>query len=176
MIQKLEKWCSFWIQKLQKYRSFWIQKLLIWTKKFLDPKIVEIVRFLDPETAEILQFLDPEIEKMDKNDSGCRNCRNGVISGSRNRRKGRQILYEPATTLISCIHLPPAICDLPTKTPKASTSHTKKYMPDIPPAIYYYNTTPQLGPVIPQLPILQQINFYIPWEWLLGGGWVTTII
>ena len=28
----------------------------------------------------------------DKN-SGCRNHRNGVISGSRNRRKGRQILY-----------------------------------------------------------------------------------
>ena len=41
-----------------------------------------MVQFLDPETAEILQFLDPEIVKMDKK-----------ISGSRNRRKGRQILY-----------------------------------------------------------------------------------
>ena len=51
-------------------------------KKNLDPEIVEMVRFLDPETEEILQFLDPEIVKMDK-----------TISGSRNRRKGRQILY-----------------------------------------------------------------------------------
>ena len=31
---------------------------------------------------------------MDKKISGSRNCRNGAISGSRNRRKGRQILYE----------------------------------------------------------------------------------
>ena len=51
-----------------------------------------MVRFLDQETAEILQFLDPEIVKMDKN-FGSRNHRNDVISGSRNRRKGRQILY-----------------------------------------------------------------------------------
>ena len=32
---------------------------------------------------------------MDKKNSGSRNCRNGVISGSRNRRKGREILYQP---------------------------------------------------------------------------------
>ena len=63
------------------------------TKIFLDPDIVEMVRFLDPETTEILLFLDPEIVKMDKKNFGSRNCRNGVISGSRNRRKGRQILY-----------------------------------------------------------------------------------
>ena len=60
---------------------------------FDDPEIVEIMWFLDPETAEILQFLDPEIVKMDKKISGFRNCRNGVIFGSRNSRKGRQILY-----------------------------------------------------------------------------------
>ena len=94
MIQKLQKWCGFWIQKSQKYCSFWIQKLWIWTKKILDPEIVEMVQFLDPETAEILQFLDPEIVKMDKKISGSRNRRNGAISGSRNPRKGRQILYE----------------------------------------------------------------------------------
>ena len=93
MIQKLQKWCSFWIQKLQKYCISWIQKLWIWTKKILNPEIVEIMRFLDPETAEILQFLDPEIVKMDKKNSGSRNRRNGAISGSRNRRKGQQILY-----------------------------------------------------------------------------------
>ena len=52
-----------------------------------------MVQFLDPETTEILPFLDPEIVKMDKKNSGSRNCRNGAISGSRNRRKGRQILY-----------------------------------------------------------------------------------
>ena len=93
MIQKLQKWSSFWIQKQQKYWSFWIRKLGIWTKKFLDPQIVEMVRFLFPETTEILPFLDPEIVKMDKTISGSRNCRNGAISGSRNRRKGWQILY-----------------------------------------------------------------------------------
>ena len=48
---------------------------------------------MDPETSEILQFLEPEIVKMDKKNSGYRNRRNGVISGSRNRRKGQQILY-----------------------------------------------------------------------------------
>ena len=52
-----------------------------------------MVQFLDPETTEILPFLDPEIVKMDKKYSGSRNCRNGAISESRNRRKGRQILY-----------------------------------------------------------------------------------
>ena len=52
-----------------------------------------MVRFLDPETADILQFLDLEIVKMDKKNSGYRNRRNGVISGSRNHRKGGQILY-----------------------------------------------------------------------------------
>ena len=52
-----------------------------------------MVQFLDPETTEILPFLDPEIVKMDQKNSGSRNHRNGVISGSRNRRKGRQILY-----------------------------------------------------------------------------------
>ena len=49
---------------------------------FDDPEIAEMVQFLDTETAEILQFLDQEILKMDKK-----------ISGSRNCRKGRQILY-----------------------------------------------------------------------------------
>ena len=115
MIQKLQKWSSFWIQKQQKYCSFWIKKLWIWTNKFLDPEMVEMVRFLDPETAdilqfldpeivklvwfldqetaEILQFLDPEIVKIDKKNSGSRNHRNGVIPWSRNCRKGRQILY-----------------------------------------------------------------------------------
>ena len=53
----------------------------------MDPEIVEVVQFLDPETAEILFFLDPEIVKMDRKNSGCRNRRNSVISGSRNRRK-----------------------------------------------------------------------------------------
>ena len=53
-----------------------------------------MVSFLDPETAEILQFLDPEIVKIDKKNSGSRNRRNGVISEYRNRRKGRQILYD----------------------------------------------------------------------------------
>ena len=53
-----------------------------------------MVRFLGPETAEILQFLDPEIVKMDKKNSGSRNRRNGVISRSRNCRKGQQILYD----------------------------------------------------------------------------------
>ena len=53
-----------------------------------------MVRFLDPETTDILPFLDTEIVKMDKKNSGYRNRRNGVISGSRNRRKGQQILYE----------------------------------------------------------------------------------
>ena len=78
-------------------------------QKFLDPEIVEMVWFLDPETTEILQFMDPEIVKMDQNISGSRYCRNGAkmdklisgsinlrnceISGSRNRRNGRQILY-----------------------------------------------------------------------------------
>ena len=52
-----------------------------------------MVRFLDPETAEILQFLDTEIVKIDKKISGSRIRRYGVISRSRNRRKGRQILY-----------------------------------------------------------------------------------
>ena len=66
MIQKLQKWCSFWIQKQQKYCSFWIQKLWIWTKKLLDLEIVEMVRFPVPKTAEILQFLDQEIVKMGK--------------------------------------------------------------------------------------------------------------
>ena len=62
-------------------------------QKILDPEIEEMVWFLDPETAEIQQFLDPENVKMDNKNSECRNHRNGVISGSRNRRKGRQILY-----------------------------------------------------------------------------------
>ena len=71
--------------------------------QLLDPETAKIPQFLDPEivemdkknsTAEILQFLDPEIVKLDKQISGSRNFRNGVISGSRNRRKGRQILYE----------------------------------------------------------------------------------
>ena len=53
-----------------------------------------MVQILDPETAEILQFLDPGIVKMDEKNSGSRNRRNGVISGSGNRRKGRQILYD----------------------------------------------------------------------------------
>ena len=53
-----------------------------------------MVRFPVPKTAEILQFLDPEIVKMHKKNHGCGNRRNGVISGSRNCRKGRQILYE----------------------------------------------------------------------------------
>ena len=56
-------------------------------------EIVEMVQFLDPETAKILQFLDPEIVEMDKKNSVSRNRRNGVVSGSVNRRKGRQILY-----------------------------------------------------------------------------------
>ena len=93
-IQKLKKWCSFWIQKFRKYCDFWIQKSWKWTKIFLDPDIVEMLRFLDPETAVFLQFLDPEIVEMDQKISGSRNCRNGAISGSRNRRKGRQILYD----------------------------------------------------------------------------------
>ena len=42
-----------------------------------------MVRFRDPETAELLQFIDPEILKMDKQNSG-----------SRNRRKCGQILYD----------------------------------------------------------------------------------
>ena len=93
-IQKLQKWCCFWIHKLQKYCSLWIQKSWKWTKIFLDPDIVEMLRFLDPETAVFLQFLDPEIVEMDQKISGSRNRRNGVISGSRNRRNGRQILYD----------------------------------------------------------------------------------
>ena len=48
---------------------------------------------MDPETAIILQFLDPEIVEMDTENSEFRNHRNGVISGSRNHRKGGQILY-----------------------------------------------------------------------------------
>ena len=51
-------------------------------KKILDPEIVEMMQFLDPEIAKIPQFLDPEIVNMDKK-----------IYGSRNRSKGRQILY-----------------------------------------------------------------------------------
>ena len=62
-------------------------------QKNLDPEIVEMVQFLDAETVEILQFLDPEIVKIGKSISGFRNCRNSKISGSRNHRKGRQILY-----------------------------------------------------------------------------------
>ena len=81
MIQKLQKWCSFWIQKLQKYCSFWIQKLWIWTKKFLNPEIVEMVL-----------FLDPKIVKMDKTKSGSKNRRNGVISGSRNRKVDKSFM------------------------------------------------------------------------------------
>ena len=65
-IQKLRKWCSFWIQKFQKYCDFWIQKSWKGTKIFLNPDIVEMLRFLDPETAEILRFLDPEIVKIFK--------------------------------------------------------------------------------------------------------------
>ena len=68
-------------------------KILEWPLMNDIPENAEMVLFLDPETTEILQFLDPEIVKMDKKNSGSRNCRNGVISGSRNRRKGRQILY-----------------------------------------------------------------------------------
>ena len=64
-----------------------------------------MVRFLDPETAEILQFLDPEIVKMDKKNSGSRNLRNGVISGSINCRKGRQILYEPNLNSLNLNHM-----------------------------------------------------------------------
>ena len=67
--------------------------------QFLDPEIVEMVRFLDPETAEPLQFLDPKIVKMDKKNSGSRKRRNGAISGSGNRRKGGQILYELNTKM-----------------------------------------------------------------------------
>ena len=37
--------------------------------------------------------MEPEIVKMDKKNSGSRNRRNGAISGSRNCRKGGQILY-----------------------------------------------------------------------------------
>ena len=43
-----------------------------------------MMQFLDPETTKILPFLDQEILKMDKKNSGSRNCRNGVVSGSRN--------------------------------------------------------------------------------------------
>ena len=57
-----------------------------------------MVQFLDPETTEILPFLDPEIVEMDKKNSGSRNFRNGAISGSRNHRKGRQILYQGNTS------------------------------------------------------------------------------
>ena len=59
-----------------------------------------MVQFLDPETAEILQFMDPDIVKMDKKNSGSRNCRNGLISGSTNRRKGRQILYQKSFQIV----------------------------------------------------------------------------
>ena len=48
--------------------------------------ITEMVQFLDPKNAKILQFLDPEILKMDQNNPGFRNCRNGAISGSINRK------------------------------------------------------------------------------------------
>ena len=67
---------------MQKYYGFWIQKSWKWTKLYLDPDIVEMVHILDPETTKILPFLDPEIMKM-----------NQQVSGSINRRNGRQILY-----------------------------------------------------------------------------------
>ena len=53
-----------------------------------------MVQFLDAGTADIMQFLDPEIVEMDEKISGSRNPRYGVISGSINRRKSQQILYE----------------------------------------------------------------------------------
>ena len=76
MIQKLQKWRSFWIQKQEKYCSFWIQKLLIWTKKFLDPEIVEMVRFLDPEIVEMVDksLGEPSLLKMSQNCGKCRLC------------------------------------------------------------------------------------------------------
>ena len=52
-----------------------------------------MVQFLDPEIAKIPQFMDPEIVNMDKKNYGSINRRNGAISGSRNCRKGRKILY-----------------------------------------------------------------------------------
>ena len=51
-------------------------------KYFWNPEIVEMVKFLDPVTTKLLLFLDPKIVKMDKQ-----------MSGSRNHRNGRQILY-----------------------------------------------------------------------------------
>ena len=93
-VQKLQKWCSFWIHKMQKYCGFWIQKSWKWTDIFLDPEFVEMVQFLDPETAKILPFLDSQIVKMYQQISASRNCRNCAISGSRNRRNGRYILYD----------------------------------------------------------------------------------
>ena len=80
--------------KTAKILQFLDPEIIEMDKKILDPEILEMVQFLNPEIAEILQFLDPEIVKMDKKNSGSRNCRNGAISGSRNRRKGRQILFE----------------------------------------------------------------------------------
>ena len=53
-----------------------------------------MVEFLEQETAKILLFLDPDTVKMDQQISGFKNCRNDVLFGSRNRRKGQRILYE----------------------------------------------------------------------------------
>ena len=72
-VQKLMKWCHFWIQKLLKNINFWIQKSAKWTFYLLDPEIDEMLQFLDPEIAEKHQFLDPEIGKMDHLSSGSRN-------------------------------------------------------------------------------------------------------
>ena len=60
--------------------------------------------FLIQKLQKKQQFLDPEIVKMDQKNSGSRNCRNGAISGSRNRRKGRQILY-PLTGQIQLVRV-----------------------------------------------------------------------
>ena len=54
-------------------------------------------QFLDPETPEKLPFLDPEIIEIVQNISASINCQNGEISGSRNGRNGRQILYAACT-------------------------------------------------------------------------------
>ena len=64
-VQKLMKWCHFWIQKLLKNINICIQKLAKWTIFLLDPEIDEMLQFLDPEIVEKLQFLDPEFVEMD---------------------------------------------------------------------------------------------------------------
>ena len=90
---------QFLYPETEKILQFLDPEIVEMDKKILDPEIAEMVQFLDPEIANILQFLDPEIVKMEEKDFGSKNRRNGVTYGSRNQRKGRQILHGSQSNL-----------------------------------------------------------------------------